>query len=84
MCGDHVSPISDTTILSSTGAGCHHISHVETQLQYGIVVAAVSFLSYVVCGFMGTQLPGMPIGIVGIVGFLFIMKKRNHTQERGA
>ena len=84
VCGDHVSPISDTTILSSTGAGCHHISHVETQLQYGIVVAAVSFLSYVVCGFMGTQLPGMPIGIVGIVGFLFIMKKRNHTQERGA
>lgn len=79
VCGDHVSPISDTTILSSTGAGCDHISHVETQLQYGIVVAAVSFLSYVVCGLTEKQIFGMPIGIIGITAFLVFIKNNDKS-----
>lgn len=49
--GDHCSPISDTTILSSTGASCHHIDHVVTQLPYAVIVALISMIGYVVLGF---------------------------------
>ncbi|MGL4834213.1 MAG: Na+/H+ antiporter NhaC family protein, partial [Shewanella sp.] len=49
--GDHCSPISDTTILSSTGASCHHIDHVVTQLPYALIVAVISFAGYLVLGF---------------------------------
>jgi Na+/H+ antiporter NhaC len=49
--GDHCSPISDTTILSSTGAGCNHIAHVSTQIPYALTVAAVCFVGYIVAGF---------------------------------
>jgi Na+/H+ antiporter NhaC len=49
--GDHCSPISDTTILSSTGAGCHHIDHVSTQIPYALTVAAVCFVGYIIAGF---------------------------------
>ncbi len=51
VCGDHISPISDTTILSSTGAGCDHIKHVESQLPYGIAVALITILIYLISGF---------------------------------
>ena len=51
--GDHCSPISDTTILSSTGAGCQHIEHVSTQLPYALTVACCCFVGYVVAGFSG-------------------------------
>lgn len=81
VCGDHVSPISDTTILSSTGAGCNHISHVETQLQYGMVAALISFLAYAVCGVMGTQLPGMPIGIIGMLLFVLFIRSRQRQES---
>lgn len=50
VCGDHCSPISDTTIMASAGADCDHVSHVSTQLLYAIVVAAISFVTYIVAG----------------------------------
>ena len=50
VCGDHCSPISDTTIMASAGAQCDHVSHVSTQLPYAVVAAAVSFVSYIVAG----------------------------------
>lgn len=62
VCGDHISPISDTTILSSTGAGCDHISHVSTQMQYGIVVAVGAFICYLVSGFTESVLAGAILG----------------------
>lgn len=52
MFGDHCSPISDTTILASTGAQCEHLKHVETQLPYAVLVAAVCFAGYLVAGFV--------------------------------
>ena len=62
ICGDHLSPISDTTILSSTGAECEHITHVESQMQYGALVAATSFVVYLVTGFIRNpdRMPGRP------------------------
>ena len=54
--GDHCSPISDTTILSSTGAGCNHIAHVSTQMPYALLVAVCSFVGYVVAGFTNANL----------------------------
>lgn len=50
VCGDHISPISDTTILSSTRAGCKHINHVESQMQYGIFVAILTAVCYLIAG----------------------------------
>lgn len=50
VCGDHISPISDTTIMASAGAGCKHVNHVSSQLPYAITVAVISFLTYIVAG----------------------------------
>ena len=52
VCGDHCSPISDTTIMASAGAECNHLTHVRTQFPYAMTVAGVSFVSYVVAGFV--------------------------------
>jgi|TARA_R110001583_G_scaffold44225_9_gene140189 Na+/H+ antiporter NhaC len=57
--GDHCSPISDTTILSSTGASCHHIDHVVTQLPYALIAALISFVGYIVLGFTGSLMAGL-------------------------
>ena len=54
VCGDHISPISDTTILASAGAQCHHIDHVSTQLPYALLVAAMSFVGFLVGGVTGS------------------------------
>ena len=78
VCGDHCSPISDTTIMSSAGAHCNHIDHVETQLPYALSVAGISFVCYVLAGLfdkLGITWLSIPIGIVLTVGFLFVMKK---------
>ena len=78
VCGDHCSPISDTTIMSSAGAHCNHISHVETQLPYAISVAAISFVCYLLAGLFdlaGVTFLAIPIGIVLTIGFLFVMKR---------
>ena len=74
VCGDHCSPISDTTIMSSAGAQCEHVNHVSTQLPYAITVAAVSFVSYLVTGFVQNWLVSLPIAIALMLGTLFIIR----------
>ena len=74
VCGDHCSPISDTTIMSSAGGQCNHLNHVSTQLPYAISVAVISFVMYVVSGFVPNAFITLPVGIVLTVGFLFVMK----------
>ncbi len=64
VAGDHCSPISDTTIMSSAGAQCHHVNHVSTQLPYAITVAAVSFVSYVISGFVKNVFLCLPIAVI--------------------
>ncbi|MGN1080934.1 MAG: Na+/H+ antiporter NhaC family protein, partial [Acutalibacteraceae bacterium] len=75
VCGDHCSPISDTTIMSSAGAQCNHINHVSTQLPYALTVAAVSFASYIIAGFVKSWLIALPIAIVLMIATLFVIKK---------
>lgn len=74
VCGDHCSPISDTTIMSSAGAQCNHINHVSTQLPYAITVAAVSFVGYLIAGFVPNWYITLPISIVLMIATLFVIK----------
>ena len=74
VCGDHCSPISDTTIMASAGAQCDHINHVSTQLPYAITVAALSFVCYIIAGFVPNWMITLPIGIVITVVTLFVIK----------
>ena len=76
VCGDHCSPISDTTIMSSAGARCQHINHVSTQLPYAITVALISFISFLISGFITNWLIVFPISVILTLGFLFFMKTR--------
>ena len=75
VCGDHCSPISDTTIMASAGAQCNHVNHVSTQLPYAIVVAAVSFVTYIVAGFVKTAWIALPVGILLMVGTLAVIRQ---------
>lgn len=75
VCGDHCSPISDTTIMASAGAQCKHINHVNTQLPYAILVAAVSFVTYIIAGFAQSAFISLPIGILLMLGTLFVIKR---------
>ncbi|WP_035786292.1 MULTISPECIES: Na+/H+ antiporter NhaC family protein [unclassified Butyrivibrio] len=68
VCGDHCSPISDTTIMASTGGQCHHINHVSTQLPYAITAAAVSCISYIIAGYIRNGIVVLPIAIVLMIG----------------
>ena len=77
VCGDHCSPISDTTIMASAGAQCDHVTHVSTQLPYAIVAAAVSFVTYIVAGFVKTAWIALPVGIVLMLIVLFVIKMKN-------
>ena len=81
VCGDHCSPISDTTIMSSAGARCDHINHVSTQLPYAVTVAAVSFVSFLIAAIISTLVPGMqtwlislPIAIALMIVTLFVIR----------
>ena len=74
VCGDHCSPISDTTIMASAGAQCNHINHVSTQLPYALTVAGVSFASYIIAGFVRDWRISLPIALVLMLALLFIMK----------
>ena len=80
VCGDHCSPISDTTIMASAGAQCDHVNHVSTQLPYAISCAVISFLSYVVAGllvhFGAPGILALPIGIVMMLVFLAFLKTK--------
>ena len=74
VCGDHCSPISDTTIMSSAGAQCEHVNHVSTQLPYAVTVAVVSFLAYLMAGFVTNAFIVLPIAIAVLIGVLFVIK----------
>lgn len=74
VCGDHCSPISDTTIMSSTGAMCNHINHVSTQLPYAMTVAAVSFAGYILAGFVQSAWVVLPISLAMMFGVLYVIK----------
>ena len=77
VCGDHSSPISDTTIMASAGAECHHVNHVNTQLPYVLLVAAVSFISYLVAGFTRSAIISLFVGAILVVASLFFLKKKS-------
>ena len=83
VCGDHCSPISDTTIMASAGAQCDHVNHVSTQLPYAVSCAVISGITYLIAGLLVTaKAPGiisLPIGIVLMLGFLFVMKGRRQS-----
>ena len=74
VCGDHCSPISDTTIMASAGAQCDHLRHVSTQLPYAITAAGVSLVSYVIAGFIRSWFVCLPIGIALMVGLLLMIR----------
>ena len=74
VCGDHCSPISDTTIMASAGANCNHIEHVSTQLPYALTVAAVCFVNFILAGFIRNAVICLAIGIVLILATLFVIR----------
>ena len=74
VCGDHCSPISDTTIMSSAGARCNHLNHVSTQLPYAMTVAAVSFVSYIIAGFVPNAWIMIPVSFILMIATLFVLK----------
>ncbi len=74
VCGDHCSPISDTTIMSSAGAQCDHINHVSTQIPYAITVAAISFIMFIIAAFVQNAWVCIAIGAVLTVAVLFVIK----------
>ena len=74
VCGDHCSPISDTTIMASAGAQCNHLNHVSTQLPYVMTVAAVSLVIYIIAGFVQSWLIMLPVGIAAMIATLFVIK----------
>ena len=76
VCGDHCSPISDTTIMASAGAQSNHINHVNTQLPYAITCAAVSFVTYIVAGFVQSAWIALPVGVVLMLATLVVIKSK--------
>ena len=81
VCGDHCSPISDTTIMSSAGAQCNHINHVSTQLPYALTVASVSFVSFIIAGFVQTWYIVLPIAVLLMLATLVIIKYINKNRK---
>ncbi|MBQ7965758.1 MAG: Na+/H+ antiporter NhaC family protein [Ruminococcus sp.] len=81
VCGDHCSPISDTTIMSSAGAQCDHLNHVSTQIPYAITVAALSFVCYILAGFIQSWYIVLPIGVVLTVVTLFVIKTMTKNKD---
>ena len=81
VCGDHCSPISDTTIMSSAGAQCHHVNHVSTQIPYAMTVAAVSAVAYVIAGFVQNVFICLLLAIVMMIALLLIIEKRTKAAE---
>ena len=81
VCGDHCSPISDTTIMASAGAQCNHVNHVSTQLPYAMTVAAVSCITYVIAGILQNAVICLVIGIALQIGVLLAIKAitKDHT-----
>lgn len=80
VCGDHCSPISDTTIMASAGAQCYHINHVNTQLPYAMTVAAISAVTYIVAGFSRNVVVSLVFGFVVLIVLLHFLKKREQKK----
>jgi Na+/H+ antiporter NhaC len=74
VCGDHCSPISDTTIMASAGGQCDHINHVNTQLPYALTCAAVSFVAYLIAGFIQNVIICLIIAVALMIGTMFLLK----------
>ena len=81
VCGDHCSPISDTTIMASAGAQCDHVTHVSTQLPYAVTVAAVSFVCFIIAGFVQNAVLCLALGAVLTVGALVVLKRVDAQKE---
>ena len=79
--GDHCSPISDTTIMASSGAQCYHLNHVATQLPYAVTVAAVCFVNYILAGIIQNVVINLVIAVVSMAVVLFIIGKVNHSMH---
>ncbi|MBQ2767746.1 MAG: Na+/H+ antiporter NhaC family protein [Clostridia bacterium] len=84
VCGDHCSPISDTTIMSSAGARCDHINHVSTQMPYAITVAAVSFVAYIIAGFIQNAWIALPIAIGMMLLTMIVIKLAVRSAKKQA
>ena len=86
VCGDHCSPISDTTIMASAGADCNHVNHVSTQLPYALTVAGVSFVSFILAGVIKRWYVVLPIAIILMIGVLFGIKylQKYLEEKKGA
>ena len=88
VCGDHCSPISDTTIMSSAGAESDHLNHVNTQLPYALTVAGVSFVSFIIAGYIKNVWFALPIAILLTIGTLFVLKevlgKKGYDPEKAS
>ena len=84
VCGDHCSPISDTTIMASAGAQCDHINHVSTQLPYALTVAGVSAVSYVIAGFIPSWYVALPVSLALMIGTLVIILIINKAKNKKA
>ena len=88
VCGDHCSPISDTTIMASAGGHCEHVNHVTTQLPYVLVVAAVCLTGYFLIGVLqavglgGLSWIALPFGAVLLIGILFAIRARTGKEEK--
>ena len=81
--GDHVSPISDTTILSSAGAQCNHLLHVATQLPYASVVAVICLVGYLIAGFTGNPWISLAVGAVLMVAAVLVLNKSRYGALKG-
>ena len=82
VCGDHCSPISDTTIMASAGAQCNHVNHVTTQLPYALTVAAVSFVSFIIAGFVQNWMIVLPIALALMIGTLVCIKFITEAKDK--
>ncbi len=81
VCGDHCSPISDTTIMASAGAQCDHVSHVSTQLPYALLCATISCITYIVAGFTKSALISIPVGVVLLFVVMYLIKRTTSEEK---
>ena len=83
MCGDHLSPISDTTIMASAGAHCFHLNHVFTQLPYALTVAAVAFVSFILAGLIQNVFVNLLIAVALMVATLLVIRAIVNKKHKG-
>ena len=84
VCGDHCSPISDTTIMASAGARCNHLDHVSTQLPYAVTVAAVSFVGFIIAGFVQNAYVTLAVSAVLLLAVMFAIRSMEARKDREA